>query len=487
MILIDHISFEFTATNEKFAHQLYADWDRFCRDCFEKIVEECLSSYDKDRVLHEIELLELDLGSIPEEDFYREFPRRLKEELFKVLPSWNIQTEDEKKKSNASRLENLLFYLEHGYQKSEWADNELDLTEELNWALSQQGIYTEMIVNLCMKKEYTLRRILWQTNDEGTEMITLVATHLSADCLLQSIARVDFRQAAVLSQTVDWLQRKASRFSFLTGNNMPLSTALSKALLLFIQDEDTLGGRILTEKEVIDKLLSYLHFVYTGKADFQSNAEWTNVTTCIIEENKSENTVNMKNEELNIPDEANNLPVSEQSEICEVLFISNAGLCLLSPWLPRLFDMLGYLGENKRDFKDMASRIRTVFLLQYFISSEEKEYREIELAFNRLLVGLPMYVPLPKRMELTAREKQTADSLLSAVKSNWPKMNGTSTQGFQQCFIARTGHLEQQESKWLLTVDNRAFDILIESIPWGFRQIRFPWIKKCVQVIWHEK
>lgn len=195
----------------------------------------------------------------------------------------------------------------------------------------------------------------------------------------------------------------------------------------------------------------------------------------------------MKNEELNIPDEANNLPVSEQSEICEVLFISNAGLCLLSPWFPRLFDMLGYLDENRRDFKDMASRIRAVFLLQYFISSEEKEYREIELAFNRLLVGLPMYIPLPKRMELTAREKQTADSLLSAVKSNWPKMNGTSTQGFQQCFIARTGHLEQQESKWLLTVDDRAFDILIESIPWGFRQIRFPWIKKCVQVIWHEK
>ena len=165
-----------------------------------------------------------------------------------------------------------------------------------------------------MKKEYTLRRILWQTNDEGTEMITLVATHLSADCLLQSIARVDFRQAAVLSQTVDWLQRKASRFSFLTGNNMPLSTTLSKALLLFIQDEDTLGGRILTEKEVINKFLSYLHIVYTGKADFQSNAEWTNLATCIIEENKSKNTVNMKNEELNIPDEANNLPVSEQSK-----------------------------------------------------------------------------------------------------------------------------------------------------------------------------
>ncbi|MFR8354430.1 MAG: contractile injection system tape measure protein [Parabacteroides sp.] len=73
MIRIDNISFEFTAPDEKFAHELYADWDGFCRRCFEQVVEECLSTYDKEKVLYEIEQLELDLGSIPEEYFYREF------------------------------------------------------------------------------------------------------------------------------------------------------------------------------------------------------------------------------------------------------------------------------------------------------------------------------------------------------------------------------------------------------------------------------
>lgn len=61
-------------------------------------MDECLSPLDKDKVLHEIELLELDLGSIPEENFYREFPRRLKAELLKVLPSWSIPTESERKR-----------------------------------------------------------------------------------------------------------------------------------------------------------------------------------------------------------------------------------------------------------------------------------------------------------------------------------------------------------------------------------------------------
>ena len=81
MIRIDHLSFEFTVPDEAFAHGLYADWEAFCRNCFEQVVEECLADYDKDKVLHVLEQLDLDLGSIPEEDFPEEFPRRLREEL----------------------------------------------------------------------------------------------------------------------------------------------------------------------------------------------------------------------------------------------------------------------------------------------------------------------------------------------------------------------------------------------------------------------
>ena len=111
-----------------------------------------------------------------------------------------------------------------------------------------------------------------------SKAVIFVATYLSAPLLLQSVAQADFRQAAVLSETIEWLQCKADGIPFLTGNDRLFSTALSEALLFFMQDRDTLGGRSLTEKEVVKKFLAHLYFVYTGKTDFQSDAEWTNLS-----------------------------------------------------------------------------------------------------------------------------------------------------------------------------------------------------------------
>lgn len=119
---------------------------------------------------------------------------------------------------------------------------------------------------------------LLRRQPEESKAVIFVATYLSAPLLLQSVAQADFRQAAVLSETIEWLQCKADGIPFLTGNDRLFSTALSEALLFFMQDRDTLGGRSLTEKEVVKKFLAHLYFVYTGKTDFQSDAEWTNLS-----------------------------------------------------------------------------------------------------------------------------------------------------------------------------------------------------------------
>lgn len=179
--------------------------------------------------------------------------------------------------------------------------------------------------------------------------------------------------------------------------------------------------------------------------------------------------------------------IPDMSEVPEFFPVGNAGLCLLSPWLVRLFGMLGYLDEEKKKLKDTASKIRAVFLLQYLVYGEEREYRETELSFNRLLAGLSRHVPLPKRLSLTEDEKRTIDSMMAGVKANWPKLKGTSVEGFRRSFIARNGTLEQQEERWLLTVEKKTHDILLDSVPWSFRQIRLPWLKKYIQVIWNEK
>lgn len=944
MIRIDHISFELTAPGEDFARRLYADWDSFCRHCFEQVVEECCAPYDREKMLHEIERLDLDLGSIPEEDFYREFPKRLKEELLKALPAWETGTKENRERSDASRRDNLLFFLEQGYPNLEWADGDFNPAEEVEWLLSQSAaLHTSFVIRaaqLCLEQEYALRRLLWQTdsveihlrvyaaaltepsaglrekqrflslmleerpgipvrfvhrtgsdgelqsmaalldsptvrqlmrtetrehaevdlppywhylyewliqyypfnglavfggkaefirhlhyrlltfirkrsdsphlskaeltfdfllevfepayykevlnaiyglqsrnadgspaydgylnrelyrifmqlsllespagtvgktsgivttqeeacgqeavlailgeaeNNVGTvqsfafhewnhrqeslsnvvqtafeqiwntaegvanwledtaiptgykrELLQIAVTghtqewiallrntartektldtltgYLSVLVLKQGMAKANFYQASVLSRVVERMERNADAFPFLATNGASLSSALSKALLRYMQDADTLE-RTLTEKEIIEKFLSLLYLiVYKGKTgpDYREDASWKQLAGMIMPEAEQQETVepakqgiaeklldwleNDGGSERDIPlpmeslaqtdlpetlrkrllqhflrfrskellvyirrsaaehslplarwtewlDVGNwtNLAASLSLSVCELLRqvadvlhldervqrqvwgiwlttgnkekewaynnpeenirsfvqavasvqgeaeveevvqhikeelhiqketmpdmddvseffpVGNAGLCLIAPWFVRLSGMLGYLDEERRKLKDTASKVRATFLLQYITYGEERVYRETELSFNRVLTGLSRHVPLPKQLPLTEEEKQTADSMMKGVKANWLQLKGTSVKGFRQSFIARSGTLEQQEERWLLTVEKKTHDILLESVPWSFRQIRLPWLKKYIQVIWNEK
>lgn len=190
---------------------------------------------------------------------------------------------------------------------------------------------------------------------------------------------------------------------------------------------------------------------------------------------------------LHITDTAQVLEDAVQPEYIEV---PNAGLCLLAIWFPRLFDMLGLLAANadgKKDFKDIETRIRAVFILQRLVTDEVREYEEHELAFNRILTGCPFHIPLPKTLELTQNEIQTAESMMAGVKANWDKLKNTSIKGFQRSFIERSGRLEQREDKWVLYVENRGYDILLDSLPWSYRTIRLPWLRKKINVVWRDK
>lgn len=171
----------------------------------------------------------------------------------------------------------------------------------------------------------------------------------------------------------------------------------------------------------------------------------------------------------------------------EYIPVTNAGLCLFAPWLLRLFGMLDLLAEGRKDLKDMDARIRAIFILQRLVTADERKYKESDLAFNRLLVACPFNVPLPKSLELTGKEIETVESMLVGVKANWPKMANTSVGGFQRSFIERDGRLEQQEGKWILTVENKAYDILLDSLPWSYKMIRLPWLKKPISVSWRDK
>ena len=274
------------------------------------------------------------------------------------------------------------------------------------------------------------------------------------------------------TDTSDWLYLAAS-FSLAKAELLrQITDSLSlpeeerkKALVTYLLHSDTKEWPYLTPQETIRDF-------------FKVMPSMQHVAT-----EKKKEAIRQVENKLNLPE--TEIPFPEEQP--EILMVNNAGLCLLAPWFVRLFAILGYLDEERKQFRNTASKVRAVFLLQYLACGKEKSWQETELTFNRLLTALPGYMPLPKHLALTDEERQTADSMMAGVKANWPQMNGTSVEGFRGSFLVRKGKLEQEEERWQLTVEEKSYDMLLETIPWGFRQIRLPWLKKYVQVKWHEK
>lgn len=91
---------------------------------------------------------------------------------------------------------------------------------------------------------------------------------------------------------------------------------------------------------------------------------------------------------------------------------------------------------------------------------------------------------LPDRIELTPEEKETLRSLLTSVLQNWSKMRNTSIEGLQHSFLQREGMLEDKKDHYSLTVTAKAYDMLLDSLPWSFSLIKQAWMEKRFIVTW---
>jgi len=165
----------------------------------------------------------------------------------------------------------------------------------------------------------------------------------------------------------------------------------------------------------------------------------------------------------------------------EPLYISNAGLVLTSPFLPHLFRTLDMI-ENG-GWKDAASAARAPHLLQWLVDGAGTA-PEPMLALNKVLCGLPLSAPLDNSVEITEREQQTCTQLLQAMISNWTPIAQSSVTALRETFLQREGKLQEQADRWILHVQRKTVDMLVDQIPWSFSFIHHPWMTKPLHVTW---
>lgn len=163
------------------------------------------------------------------------------------------------------------------------------------------------------------------------------------------------------------------------------------------------------------------------------------------------------------------------------LFIQNAGLILLHPYLPTLFERLNLL-ESKQ-FRDEESKAYAICALQYLgrgdVAMEEKE-----LALNKLLCGWSIYKELTTFPTLSEEDKKLCDSLLEAVIQNWNALGELSIDSFRTRFLMREALLSQKIVEWQLRVEQKPFDLLLTQLPWTISYTLLFWMEKRISVEW---
>ena len=171
-------------------------------------------------------------------------------------------------------------------------------------------------------------------------------------------------------------------------------------------------------------------------------------------------------------------------ELDEPIPVSNAGLVLIAAYLDRLFSALGWV-ENG-NFIDPASAQKGVVMLGY-IASGRSDLSELDLTLNKLLCGLPIDAFVEGDIELEESARATADSMLNAVISYWTALGSTSIDGLRGSFLLRGGWLRRNEDHWLLTVESKPYDMLLDQLPWSYSLVKLGWMGKPLMTEWRDK
>jgi hypothetical protein len=171
--------------------------------------------------------------------------------------------------------------------------------------------------------------------------------------------------------------------------------------------------------------------------------------------------------------------VSGAAHDCQA--IETSGLVLLWPFLPAFFEGLDY--TRAEVFRETTAAHRAAALL-HFLATGAAVSPEQELVLPKILCGLDLDCVHDPGHPLEDFEIRSAEALLRAVLGHVPMLGKLSAAGFREAFLVRPGTLSTRDGHWLLRIERRTFDVLLDRLPWTFAWVRLPWMSFPLQVEW---
>ena len=414
------------------------------------ILAEKLDSYFLSDEVVTIDKLELDIGKIKNDAPDDEWVKRIFENLDSKLRSRKImENKNERKQREKHLIESWSFFLRSGVLPASCIYKGLDEIKKELHTLNENG------------KELLRDFLFYELSDDViTRLVAnaeyeIIKIHLE---LFFSGINIDWLNTRIAEAVLE-IKDKTSASA--TSANFYSHLLWHHIIRYFIFNKD----KINSKEEIIRQLVTKTTKL---KAIDRSN----------LPEFEEKDSIEKQVHDLEkLADEINDRSIEKEN-----LFISNAGICLLAPWLPSFFKEVGLLIEN--NFIDRWKQQHAIYLLHYLVTYEDDPTEEL-LIFSKLLCGWPLQMPVINSYKITEQEKNECEDLLRSVIENWKALKNTSIEGLQGSFLQRSGKLIEQEEQFVLQLEQQSIDLLLEYVPWTFRYTRLPWMKKAVEIEWY--
>ncbi|NTW69469.1 MAG: hypothetical protein HGB23_06405 [Chlorobiaceae bacterium] len=170
-----------------------------------------------------------------------------------------------------------------------------------------------------------------------------------------------------------------------------------------------------------------------------------------------------------------------QSAIEQRYIVRHCGVILLAPFFKPFFTACTLLDGSI--WKDKAAQYQAAHLLGY-LSSGSVQSPEYSMVLEKLICGIAIEEPIPLDTRLQRYQLDEAGDLLASVIEHWNVLKNTSVKGLRETFLKRDGIVRKKDDGWLLQVEQKTLDVLLESIPWGYSIVVMPWNDYCIHVEW---
>lgn len=442
---------------------------------FAKIVpllQEAFDTASNDEETFSIDNLVIDLGMITEKEIEKgnweeKVFKNITEQLIPIKHRISSGVKVKKKTSSVNISDQWIFYMRHGYLSwnalqinQGWYDKVLE-------AFASDAVAISNLRILINNNPDSIRRIVFQNSVPFLKSLIETLTAKNQDALPRFINK--------LAQLISSSNKNKKHIYSLQEREIKLW----KQTLLFAASYETK----LKSREIVGLLLSnnfsnqQLNSKKVKEFLLKNKMEVSSIKQIIEEEHHKDQDKFKENISLKeLIEKEQKIEVKEDG-----IYISNAGIVLLHPFLNPFFNNLHLVHE--KNFIDNISQLKALFLLHYVASGNRKP-EEHELVMAKVLCAWPLEEPVNNFIELTDDELHEADELLRSAIEQWSILKDTSADGLREGFLQRKGKLFTKNNNLVLQIEQSSIDMLLDHLPWNLSIIKLPWMKDILKVEW---